>query len=440
VHLPMKRVAIIGAGLAGLECARQLQRAGLNVFLLEASDAAGGRVRTDNVDGYLLDRGFQVLLTAYPEARRALDYNDLHLCTFLPGALVWHGGRFHRFADPFREPVAAMTLLFDPVISILDKLNIVRLRRHVCRMKNDECFEQPESTTRAFLKNFGFSEKILRRFFVPFLGGVFLEDDLVTSSRYFQFLFKMFSIGSVCIPSHGMEEIPKQLAASLDPNTLVLGARVKTLKRSKGRFALEVEGAALIEADTVVVATDGPEAKRLLAQAGGSLEKPGAQKWNSTTTFYYSADQRPVGEAILVLNGEGQSAGPVNHLVVMSAVSRSYAPMGFHLLSVSVVGEAPDNDRDIAKLESKVREHLVDWFGGQVREWRLLGGFPIRCAVPQLKSAVWEKSALWAQLADSKDPLNRVYLCGDHRETSSLQGALTSGRRVAEAILQEFGK
>src|SRR5664279_5555606 len=109
----MKRVAIIGAGLAGLECARLLQQGGQKVVLLEASDAPGGRIRTDNVDGFLLDRGFQVLLTAYPEARRALDYKELHLCAFLPGALVWHGGRFHRFADPFREPVAAMTLLFD---------------------------------------------------------------------------------------------------------------------------------------------------------------------------------------------------------------------------------------------------------------------------------------------------------------------------------------
>ncbi len=432
----MKQVAIIGAGLAGLECARLLQQAGSDVVLLEASDAPGGRIRTDNVDGFLLDRGFQVLLTAYPEARRALDYKNLHLRTFLPGALVWHGGHFHRFADPFREPVAAMTLLFDPVISIMDKVNIARLRSHVCGLKNDECLEQPESTTSEFLEKYGFSKKIIRRFFVPFFGGVFLENDLVTSSRYFEFLFRMFSTGSVCIPSRGMEQIPKQLAASLAPETLVLGARVKSLQRSKGRFTLEVEGAAPIEASTVVVATEGFEAKRLLAQAGTSMEKQNAQKWNSTTTLYYSAHQKPVGEAILVLNGEGRSAGPVNHLVVMSAVSRSYAPEGHHLISVSVVGEAPDNDADMAKLEVEVREHLVDWFGGQVREWRLLGGFPIRYAVPQQKSAEWGKNSLWSQLAGSKDPQARVYLCGDHRETSSIQGALMSGRRVAEAILE----
>src|SRR5450631_1018581 len=114
----MKQVAIIGAGLAGLECARLLQQTGSNVVLLEASDAPGGRIRTDRVDGYLLDRGFQVLLTAYPEARRALDYKALSLRSLIPGALVWHDGEFHRFADPFRDPLAAMNLLFDPVISV----------------------------------------------------------------------------------------------------------------------------------------------------------------------------------------------------------------------------------------------------------------------------------------------------------------------------------
>jgi phytoene dehydrogenase-like protein len=436
----MKQVAIIGAGLAGLECARLLQQTGSNVVLLEASDAPGGRIRTDRVDGYLLDRGFQVLLTAYPEARRALDYKALSLRSLIPGALVWHDGEFHRFADPFRDPLAAMNLLFDPVISVMDKLNVARLRSRVSRLKNEKCFEQPESTTCDFLKNYGFSEKIIQRFFVPFFGGVFLEKDLVTSSRYFEFLFKMFATGSVCVPVRGMEEIPKQLAGSLTPGTLVVGARVKSLKRSKGRFTLEIDGSAPIEASTVVLATEEFEAKRLLAQAGTVVERQPARKWNSTTTFYYAADQKPVGEAILVLNGEGRSSGPVNHLVVMSALSRSYAPERKHLISVNVVGDAPDNDADMAQLESSVRRHTTGWFGGQVGEWRLLGGFPILHAVPQQKSAEWEKSPVSVQLAGSKDPAARVYVCGDHRETSSIQGALSSGRRVAEAILQHPGK
>jgi phytoene dehydrogenase-like protein len=136
----MKDVAIIGAGLAGLECARLLEEAKAQVTLLEASDAPGGRVRTDLVDGFRLDRGFQVLLTAYPDAKRALDYPALSLKSFLPGALVWHGGSFHRFADPFREPIAALGLLFDPVIPLMDKIRIARLRGHMARSSNSECF------------------------------------------------------------------------------------------------------------------------------------------------------------------------------------------------------------------------------------------------------------------------------------------------------------
>src|SRR5450631_336482 len=203
----MKDVVVIGAGLAGLECARLLEQRQTDVALLEASDAPGGRVRTDVVDGFRLDRGFQVLLDSYPEAQRALNYPALSLKRFLPGALVWHRGSFHRFADPFREPLAATGLLFDPVVPLMDKLRVLRLRSQVARMGNADYLEHPERTTRAFLQDFGFSEVIIRRFFQPFFGGVFLETELATSSRLFEFLFRMFSTGSAGVPALGMGEI-----------------------------------------------------------------------------------------------------------------------------------------------------------------------------------------------------------------------------------------
>ena len=149
----MTEVVIIGAGLAGLSCALSLQDASVPVTLLEASDAPGGRVRTDMVEGFRLDRGFQVMLTAYPEARRLLDYTGLQLKKFEPGALVWQGGKFHRFADPFRDPSAAVRFLFDPIVSWKDKLQVAKLRARVQQGTLEEMFTRPEKTTRDYLQS-----------------------------------------------------------------------------------------------------------------------------------------------------------------------------------------------------------------------------------------------------------------------------------------------
>src|SRR5664279_1142347 len=363
----MRDVVVVGAGLAGLECARLLEEQQAQVTLLEASDAPGGRVRTDVVDGFRLDRGFQVLLDSYPGAQRALDYPALALKRFLPGALVWHRGGFHRFADPLREPLAATNLLFDPVIPLMDKLRVLRLRSKVGSMRNDDYLEQPERTTLAFLRDFGFSDVIIRRFFQPFFGGVFLETELVTSSRLFEFLFRMFSTGSACVPALGMGEIPKQISSRLSPGTLITGARVKNVKRSKELYTVEVEGMAPMEARAVVLATEEQEARKLLGQQIRKRKTATSSDWNSTTTIYYAAGQAPVDEAILLLNGEGPQAGPVNHAALMTKVSRAYSSSREHLIAANVVGAAPDDEAGMAELEHRVREHLGKWFGAQAQ-------------------------------------------------------------------------
>ena len=375
----MKDVAVIGAGLAGLRCALELERDGLEVALLESADAPGGRVRTDLVDGFRLDRGFQVLLNAYPEAQAALDYGALELRSFRPGALIWHGGRFHRFADPFREPLAAIGMLFDPVIGIADKLRILRLRSSVAKGNPAQLFEREEMPTSTLLARQGFSAAMLERFFVPFFGGVFLEQEMRTSSRYFEFLFRMFSSGDITVPRNGMEAIPQQLAATLKPGTLTTNNRVKALRREKHAFSIEVEGVGLLQARAVVLAAQEPEMRRLLQSLPGTqptkaLAKPRA--WNRTTTFYYAADHSPMREPTLMLNGEGSAAGPVNHAVVMSEVSDASAPPGAHLISASVVGQAPSADSTMVALEEAVRAHLGRWFPGEVARWKPIGGFP----------------------------------------------------------------
>jgi phytoene dehydrogenase-like protein len=426
----MTEVAIIGAGLAGLSCALSLEGAGMQVTLLEASDGPGGRVRTDVVEGFRLDRGFQVMLTAYPEARRMLNYDGLQLKRFAPGALVWHEGKFHRFADPFRNPLGAARFLLDPIVPVADKVHVAKLRARVQRGSWEEIFARPERTTRDYLQAVPFTPRIIGRFFEPFFAGVFLEHELVTSSRFFEFLFRMFAAGDAAVPAAGMEQIPLQLAAKLRAGTLVNGARVDKVTRNAESFQVDYAGQERIEARAVVLAVAGNEGNALLGGVGG-WSVPEVRAWNGTTAFYYAVQQAPVNEPIILLNGEGRAAGPVNNVAVMSAVSPAYAPPGGHLVVASVVGEAPAQGAALMRLDEAVRAHMRKWFGPVVSAWRTLGGYPLPRALPQQCHAEWEQSPV--RLTGS----GGVYMCGDYRETASIQGALASGRRAAEAVIKD---
>jgi phytoene dehydrogenase-like protein len=428
----MTEVAIIGAGLAGLSCALSLEAAGVSVTLLEASDAPGGRVRTDLVDGFRLDRGFQVMLTAYPEAKRLLDYRALQLKPFQPGALVWHGGKFHRFADPFRNPMGAARFLLDPIIPLADKLQVAKLRRRVQQGNLEEIFTRTERTTRDYLQAVPFSADIIEKFFEPFFAGVFLERELVTSSRFFEFLFRLFSLGNAAVPAAGMQQIPLQLAAKLRAGTLLTGARVSKLTRNAQSFQIEIAGKDQQEARAVVLAVPGNDGNRLLGGVGG-WSVPEVRAWNKTTAFYYAAQQVPVAEPIILLNGEGRAAGPVNHVAVMSAVSPQYAPPGVHLVVANVVGEAPAEDAALMRLDQAVRLHLRKWFGPAVDSWKMLGAYTLARALPQQRHAEWEQAPVRV------GGTGGVYMCGDYRETASIQGALASGRRAAEAVIKDLG-
>jgi hypothetical protein len=388
-------------------------------------------VRTDLVEGFRLDRGFQVLLTAYPEAKRLLDYPALQLKQFEPGALVWHGGRFHRFADPFRNPIGAARFLFDPIVPLADKLHVAKLRARVQRGTWEEIFARTERTTRDYLQAVPFSAHIIERFFEPFFAGVFLEPELVTSSRFFEFLFRIFSLGDTAVPAAGMQQIPLQLAAKLRPGTLLAGARVSKVTRGSRSFQIEIEGKDQQEARAVVLAVAGNDGNQLLAGVGG-WSIPEVRAWNRTTAFYYAAPRAPVDEPIILLNGEGRAAGPVNHVAVMSAVSPQYAPPGAYLVVASVVGEAPAENAARMRLEQAVRLHMRRWFGAAVDSWKMLGGYDLARASPQQRHAEWEQAPV--RLGGT----GGVYMCGDYRETASIQGALASGRRAAEAVIKDL--
>ncbi len=403
---------IVGAGLTGLSCAQRLCDAGLTCRIVEASDDVGGRVRTDEFGGFLLDRGFQVFLTAYPEARQLLDYDALQLRPFEPGALVRFNSDFHRFVDPWRRPRHLLKTAVSPVASFTDKIRVALFRAHTGRGDLADLFERSEQPTISFLKERRFSNTIIERFFQPFLGGVFLDHELQTSSRMCEFVFRMFSQGDAALPARGMAEIPRQLASRLPDNVLTLNCPV---------VAVDDHGAVLssgeqIAARYTVVATDAPATAKLLGDSN-------VVKGQSVSCIYFAADEPPIAEAILVLNGDG--LGPINNLCVPSQVSHDYAPAGQSLISVTVLGTHSNS----GELHNQVTHQLTSWFGDVVSKWRHLRTYAIDYALPNQQST---------RIGQLSKPSDRLLICGDHRDTGSINGAMASGRQAAETVLSSL--
>jgi len=407
-----KRVVIVGAGLAGLTCARELGLRGVECIVLEAADAVGGRVRTDFVAGFPLDRGFQVLLTAYPETIRWLDYEKLGLQRFYAGAVSYFDGELHRLADPWRHPIDALATLHGPVGSLLDKLRIGLMRMRLTLGSAERFFTAAETTTAARLAEMGYSPDMVRKFLRPFFGGVFLDGDLETTSFMLDFTFRMFAAGSVAVPARGMGEIPHQLASGLPPGSI----RTHTTVAAVEPNAVVTTDGERFAADAVAVATSARVAAELLGQ---TAPRPG----RGVRCVYFRAENAPTDPYTLVLNGEG--AGPVNNLCVRPGLAEAN---GF-LVSATILEPYP---ADESAAVAATRSQLNDWFGDVVRDWEFLRAYEIRDALPD-------------QCVGALDPLheqprleNGICVCGDYRQVGSINGAMASGRHAAEAIVAQL--
>lgn len=415
-------VAVVGAGLAGLVAARRLADAGRRVVVLEASDAVGGRVRTDRVDGFLLDRGFQVLLTAYPALRRWLDLDALDLRPFSPGVVVHRGGRTVRLADPFRAPVAAARSLLGPTVSPLDGLRLLRWRHAILARDGRRVAARPQVTTAERLTEVGFSAGLVDGFFRPFLAGTFFDPDLTTSSRVTELVFRCFFRGDVAVPAAGMGALPAQLAAALPAGTVRLSDPVRTVRHDGDGIVVEAAGGT-VRARQVVVAVDVPALAGLTLD--GAPPAVDAAPARGTAAVHLDAPRSPTrGRPDLHLGAPGE--GPIATLAPMSDVAPSYAPPGRTLVTVSTVG-VPDAGDDA--LVAAVRAQARGWFGGEVDAWRPLAVQRIPYAQPR------QDPDDLAGLARPVAHAPGVWVCGDHRDTGSIQGAMVSGRRTAEALL-----
>ena len=437
---------VVGAGVSGLRAAALLGAAGKRVCVLDAADGVGGRVRTDVVDGFQLDRGFAVFLSAYPESQAALDYDALALRNFWPGAMVQRTADRCLIADPTRAPLSTLlpTLRF-PIGTVAEK---VRLTFAVLRLKLtslEAIFARDEIDTLSHLRDrigLGNSE-LIARFFTPFLRGIYLAPLERQSSILFDFVLRMFADGDVALPERGIGAVAEQLAATARDAgcDIQLESAVAALRLDVGDGAHEVvlaDGAAL-RCASVVLATPPGEAARLLRSASEvpgmvgryrSLEPASGASLASTTIYFALDGPPPVAEPVLVLNG--RLDGSINSVCFPSAVCERYAPPGRHLASVTLLGARTEGDE---ALVASVRAELAGWFGAEeVDAWRHLRTYVVRGA--QLARPPPNVGGFNRQ--PRCEGLRSVYLCGDHASTPSLNGALRAGRVAAEAVLSDF--
>lgn len=403
---------IIGAGLSGLAAARTLKAAGKSIKILEAADGIGGRVRTDMIGGFQLDRGFQVLLTAYPETKRFLDYKLLNLHHFKPGAMILNDQGKTVIGDPLRDPSALISTLLSPAGNLADKFRMLALKLKLSATSIDRIFSQEETSTADYLLRAGFSKTMMSQFFKPFMTGIFLEDKLSTSSRMFEFVFKMFSEGNTSLPAKGMGAIPAQLATGIEKRELVLNEKV-----------IHIDG-------THVMAESGKEyyaRQVLLATDAPGLPSPFQQTpadGHSVLNLYFTASFPPFLKPLIALNA--RAGKTFNSIAVMDQIAPAYSANGRSLLSISVIGKFTEKQQQALRVS--VQKELQIWFP-EAGSWNYLKTYSIPYALPD-DDRVNNGSDLPAfRLTET------LFICGDHLLNGSINASLRSGRLAAEYML-----
>ncbi|MFC8936850.1 NAD(P)/FAD-dependent oxidoreductase [Streptomyces griseoincarnatus] len=407
-HRAAPDVIVVGAGLAGLACALDLCRAGRRVALLEASDGVGGRMRTDRRDGFLLDRGFQVFNTSYPQVKRRLDLRSLRLRPFTAGVVAHTSTGPVRLVDPTRESGAGEALTPGRLPGARDLAALAGLTAWDALLPASAVRRRRDGSTSQALKRAGVSDAMVDEILRPFLSGVFLEDRLETSARFFHLVWRSMVRGSLCLPARGVGAVPAQLADGLPDGVLRLGTPVSSLTDD----GVLTENGSEIPAGAVVVATEPATAARLLP----GLPVPATR---TVTTYHHAADASPAVEPVLRVDG----TGTVLNTCVLSQAAPTYAPAGTALVSTSVLG-ADDPGR-----ERTVLQRLAELYGTGTGGWQRLDVRTVQGALPAM-APPWPLSRT-TRLGPGR------YVCGDHRATGSVQGALASGTRAAREVLAD---
>ncbi|MCO8246122.1 MULTISPECIES: NAD(P)/FAD-dependent oxidoreductase [unclassified Haladaptatus] len=418
----MTTVIVAGAGLAGLVAARHLARLGVDVHVFEREDEVGGRVRTERKDGFVLDRGFQVLFTSYPAARRELDFDELDLRYFDPGAVLARPGSRSTLSDPFRDPGTLFESMANPEVHLGDKVRTLKLRRELTRKPNREIFAGEDESIEEYLRERGFSESFRDNFVGPFYGGITLDRSLLTSKKVFEFTFKMLSTGRIAVPADGMGAISEQLArkARTAGATIHLEEVVSAVESDGDEVRVEIDGET-ITGDVAVVATD-PKAARELT----GVDSIPTDARSCVTQYFVHDEPLDTGNRILLNVGDDAP----NEIVPVSTIAPEFAPDGRELLSATYLGLPEESDEELAET---VVETLQRWY-------------PDRNFAPlehlhtdRIEFAQFaQPPGVFDTLPTNRTDGESVYLAGDYTEASSLNAAMESGRKAALAVYDDL--
>ena len=411
-------VIVVGAGLAGLRCAIRLTELGREVMVVDAADTVGGRVRTDVVDGFRCDRGFQVLNPAYPAVRRWVDLERLALQSFGAGVMVRRDNGLRILADPVREPRLLPQTLRS---GYLRPGELAALARWAARVLVDPrgAMRQPDTTLAESLDASGVVGRLRREVLDPFLAGVLVDSHGASSANFAKLLVRMFALGRPGLPEHGMGALPAQLAARL--SQVRMGMTVEAVSADGGPGVSVVAAGSTLRARAVVVATDPISSARLLG-----LPEPATK---GLVTWWFEAPESPSKLPLLAVDGRRSGPkppGPVWNTAVVTAAAPSYAPPGRHLVQATCLLDRPDGDAS----EDDVLRHIGQIYGCDTAGWRTVIRHRIPLALPAMAPPLHLRKAVSMG--------NGVFVCGDHRDTASIQGALVSGNRAAEAVHAEL--
>lgn len=418
-------VIIVGAGLAGLTCARELHRGGVPVRVVEAEDTVGGRVRSlRDESGFIIDRGFQIMLSAYPALARQVDLDALGSAAFDAGAVIWTGSRRIPLADPLRHPASLIRDVTAPVFGIADKLRLARWALITSRATWDSAANAAneqgiDRSGMDMLKDRGFSASFIGRFAQPFWGGILLDRSLSASAGVLEFTLKMFLSGSAVLPRDGVGAVPAAIAADLPPNAIRLNTSVTDLIHEGGRITgVRLADGEAIDGSAVVVAADPPTARELTGIETIPVAPVGC------VTVYLSGVTDPGIGSKLVLDGTGTSS--INHIAPLSTVQPSYAPAGRHLIAAVMLGEAEleGTDAAIAERARTDTERML----GQPGAWN------VHRIVRVPFSLYHQEPGLHRRLPDATTGVPGLFLASDATSDASSNGAILSGETAARAV------
>lgn len=407
-----QNIYIIGAGISGLIVALELEKNGYHSTIIEASDSVGGRVKTDVYEGYQLDHGFQVLLTSYPAAQKYLNYEELELQKFLPGAVIYENNTSSILGDGFRCFDLLFSTLTTSKVTFGDKLKILKLNRILKNKTLQDIFSEEETTTLQYLKNFGFSQKAIRNFFAPFFSGIFLETTLSTSSRMFEFVYKMFGTGYAALPKAGIAAIPNQLKNKLKSTTFLFNTKVASVEKG----LIKLSNGDVLGSNMTIIATDSSS---LL-----SNRKSTKQEWKSCQTLYFETKKRTITKPLIGLLANEFSL--INNIFYTTSIANNNSSEK-ELLSVTVVRD--HNLHETLLIKEVIRE-LKEFCGIDVL--RFVKMYDIPKALPKLESLKYAPTKETIEVNDS------IILAGDQLCNGSLNAAMLSGELAAKVALENL--